>query len=121
MKIFPVFNADGFKTSAFEVENAYIGVATIINLLKNTECVTEIKPRKIFDRSCDIHVEFKYMEQPFIVWEPFGDNSRYWIGPQDRAESGIDITELEKTIANHKPTLIRKIVGDILSLRLINK
>jgi len=26
--------------------------------------------------------EFEVGGQKFIVWEPFGDNSRYWIGPE---------------------------------------
>lgn len=26
--------------------------------------------------------EFEVEGQRFIVWEPFGDNSRYWVGPE---------------------------------------
>src|SRR5215510_9273577 len=36
--------------------------------------------------------EFSLAGAQFVVWEPFGDNSRYWIGPKDgsgRTEVGL--------------------------------
>lgn len=27
--------------------------------------------------------EFEVDSEAFVAWEPFGDNSRYWIGPKD--------------------------------------
>jgi hypothetical protein len=33
-----------------------------------------------------VHVRFSFKGNQFIVWEPFGDNSRLWIIPQEGQE-----------------------------------
>jgi len=33
----------------------------------------------------EVFCEFEIQGQIFIAWEPFGDNSRYWIGPEPTA------------------------------------
>ena len=32
-------------------------------------------------------LSFQVNSEPFVVWEPWGDSSRYWVGPVD-----IDVT-----------------------------
>jgi hypothetical protein len=40
------------------------------------------------------------------VWEPYSDNSRYWIGPEDEAVGAVnDIAELECAFKYYKPIL----------------
>jgi len=121
METYPVFTNEGARSQAFEIENAYIGPAAITRILAGVEGVTEVCPRKMFAKSSDVHVEFKYMGQPYIVWEPFGDNSRYWIGPSDQAEGETDITGLEEAFKCYQPPTYRAILGDLLTLRFITR
>jgi hypothetical protein len=121
METYWVLAEDKARSSAFEVENAYISVATIVQLLQQVEGVNEVQPRKKLSESSDVHVEFKYLGQPYIVWEPYGDNSRYWIGPKDGVEAGGDSTEIEQAFKRYRPPLYRTIIGNIVTLRFITR
>lgn len=121
MKTYPILTKDGTRSLAFEIENAYISTVTIARLLANAEGVTDVRPRKMFAKSCDVHIEFKYLGQPYIVWEPYGDNSRYWIGPEDQAEGVADITKLEDVFKRYHTPLHRVILGDLLTLRFVTR
>jgi len=45
----------------------------------------------------DDRIVFKFYGREVVVHEPFGDNSRYWVGPQDPdASSDNDITPLHE-------------------------
>jgi len=121
MQTHPILTKDGTRLPAFEVENAYIGPATIARLLAQVQGVTDVQQRKMLAKSNDVHVNFKYRGQPWIVWEPYGDSSRYWIGPQDQAESEIDATEIEDAFKRHCPPFHRMLLGDMLTLRFITR
>jgi hypothetical protein len=84
----------------------------------------------MFAKSRDIHVEFKYMGQAYIVWEPFGDNSRYWIGPADMVagtedvpdiQSPSDLVRLEDAFKRYHPPFHRAFLGEIVTLRFITR
>jgi|SRR6185312_7540650 len=117
MKTYPVLAKDGSKSAAFEVENAYIGVKTISSLLRQVAGVADVRPRKLFSGGGDVRVVFKYFGSPYIVWEPHGDSSRYWIGPKAGAEAGVECTALEQVFGRYRPSLYRSIIGDVLTLR----
>ena len=40
-------------------------------------------PRLILKRREEVFCEFELMGERFNVWEPFGVNSRFWIGPSN--------------------------------------
>ena len=83
MRTYPIIDEKkGANSFAFEVENAYVRPRTIARLLKEVDGVTDVRVRKLFDSSADTHVQFKYLTQHYMVWEPYGDSSRYWIGPK---------------------------------------
>ena len=103
---------------AFEIENAYIGVGTIVRLLAGIIGITDIRKRKPFIGSSEIHVEFKYLNRDYIVWEPYGDSSRYWIGPKNPDECTDDIGIIDNTFKCYRPPFYRTVFGDILSFRL---
>ncbi|MCY1311840.1 hypothetical protein D9M70_621990 [compost metagenome] len=63
-------------------------------------------------------VSFQFSGHDYVVWEPFGDNSRYWIGPKE-AERDVDVAELEKAFKPYQPALLRRFLGGLLSLRLL--
>ena len=121
METYPVLSKDKVPTAAFEVENAYIAVSTIAQVLQQVEGVTEVRPRKMLSGSSDVHVEFKYLGLPYIVWEPYGDSSRYWIGPKDGVEAGGDSTAIEQAFKRYRPPLYRTIIGNVITLRLITR
>jgi hypothetical protein len=76
MKIYKL-NLDDGQCVAFEVENAYIRPRTIAKLVATIAGVTEVRVCWPFGPSDDCPVAFKYQAKDFVVWEPFGDNSRY--------------------------------------------
>jgi hypothetical protein len=121
METYPVLSDDKAATSAFEVENAYITVATIERVLQQVEGVTEARPRKMLSGSSDVHLEFKYLGLPYIVWEPYGDSSRYWIGPKHGADAGGDSTAIEQAFKRYRPPLYRTIIGNVITLRFITR
>jgi hypothetical protein len=122
MKTYPVLTEKGQETSAFEVDCIYIGLSSIVRLLVETENVTDVRTRRVFAESSDIHVEFKYFGQPYMVWEPFGDNSRYWIGPKEsELTASHAATDLENAFKQYRPPFYRIILGEILTFQLITR
>jgi hypothetical protein len=103
---------------AFEIENAYVRPRKIGSLLRNVHGVTDVRVRKSLRESRDVHVNFKYLGTDYIVWEPFGDNSRYWIGPDDEnvRPSDKDIAPLAKAFRDYEPPFLVKVFGDLITL-----
>jgi hypothetical protein len=106
---------------AFEIENAYIGPRTIARLLNEIDGVSDVHARRPFSPLSEIQVEFTYCTQPYVVWEPYGDNSRYWIGPKEPAVASADIGEIESAFRHYRPPVYRRWLGDILSLKFITR
>lgn len=99
----------------FEIQNSYIRPRTIAALLEDVEGVTGIRLRRSFSASSEIHVRFRYKDQECVVWEPYGDSSRYWVGPENE-EASIDLREVEAAFTQYEPPLPARILGDLLSL-----
>ena len=115
------FLKEGGLVFAFEIENIYISIKSIALLLKSVRGVSNIRQRKLFGDHPDIHFEFTYLGKEFIVWELYGDNSRYWIGPENvEAEEIINVKELEEVFRQYHPTFIRKVIGDLLTLKFLS-
>ncbi len=115
MNTYPIRAGDG-RCWAFEIENAYIRPRRIAALLAGMGAVTDIRHRKPFSSSSDIHLRFQYQCREFVVWEPFGDNSRYWIGPADEKDTSIDVAELQTAFDRYAPSFPAKIFGDLMTL-----
>ena len=114
MKTYLVQDDDG-KSIAFEIDIGYVTKKHLSKLLKGIDQVSNVKIRKPFQSPDDVHVEFDFQEQEFMVWEAFGDNSRYWIGPKD-TNCQVDVIPLQSTFEKYQPPLIYKIRGDLFSL-----
>jgi hypothetical protein len=61
-------------------------------------------------------MRFRYYDREFIVLEPYGDNSRYWIGPDGDANTSVDVTELRLVFDHYTPSPLVKFFGDIVTL-----
>ena len=121
MKTFPVVTSPDGRLVAFEVENAYIGASAVARLLVQVDGVTDIERRRPFSRSSDVHVRFKHRGHPCIVLEPYGDNSRYWIGPECPETYPQDMREVESAFDSYSPPMHRAMIGDLLSLRFLKQ
>jgi len=117
MKTFPAATEPDGRLRAFEVDNAYVGPSTVARLLRQAEGVTDVEQRRLFSRGSDVHVKFKYLGHRCMVWEPYGDNSRYWIGPENPDSFMGDMAVIEKTFEDYRPPVHRALIGDLLSLR----
>ena len=118
MNTYPVRNQVGLAF-AFEIENAYIGKKKAAALLRSVSGVSDVQIRKLFGPDPDVHIEFVYMGQAFIVWEPYADSSRFWIGPKDDLQDQIDLSALEAAFRQHRPFLVRKLLGDLLTAKFL--
>lgn len=121
MKTSPLALGQDGNPRAFEVENVYVSPATVAQILRRTEGVTDVVQRRLFAAEREVHVKFKYQGYPCIVWEPYGDNSRYWIGPESTAAFEGNMVQVETAFANYQPPLHRSIIGDLLSLRFLRR
>jgi hypothetical protein len=103
MKTYPVLSDKG-DFLGFEIDNTLIRVSTIVKLLQKNLKIQNIQKQKFFDSS-EVRINFIYKNKDYIVWEPFGDNSRYWIGLVDgeKLENNLeDLKDIEKVFKKHK-------------------
>jgi hypothetical protein len=101
---------------AFEVENIYISPKRIGSLLCPIPGVTDVRVRRLFQSPSEIHVSFRYSGRDFIVWEPYADNSRFWIGPKDESSESIDIRPVMAAFESYSPSCFAKVLGGVFSL-----
>lgn len=97
METFALRN-DANELVAFEIPSSYfMSSRAVARYLSRCPGVSISKVRRLFAGADEIHVRFTFKGESFDVWEPFGDNSRYWIGPStepQRRRACIDDIEL---------------------------
>lgn len=96
MRTFPITDNAG-NVVAFEVPAQFLGWR-LARRLRDIAGVSDVRPRKWWVGSPDVHIRFRYRDREYIVWEPYGDNSRWWIGPDENAPH-IPLDELERAIS----------------------
>jgi hypothetical protein len=122
METYPIVDPKkGAYPFAFEIENTYVSRRTVARLLGRLDGVADVVFGGRLGSTNDVRVGFKYRNHEYIVLEPFGDNSRYWIGPENPAESAGDIGEVESAFRRYRPPLHRMLLGDILSFRVFKR
>ena len=92
MKTYLKYSKEG-KLIGFEINNTLFGRRSIEKLLLKFGAEVTWKPKWYTFVSDGIYFKFVYKNQEFLCWEPFNDNSRYWIGPSDNSNSCQAITE----------------------------
>jgi len=118
MKTYPIAKEDA-PLFAFEIDHVYLSRRAIVRLLNTVEGVTEVQLGGRFGSSDDIRIEFKCHGHDYVVMEPFGDNSRYWIGPgggKDDVAAAANIGRIQSAFEGYKPPLVVKLLGDLVSL-----
>jgi hypothetical protein len=116
MRVYPL-DGDLARSGAFEIENAYASRRSVAKVLKGIRGVTDVQLRGRILSADEVRVAFCFMGRPCIVWEPFSDNSRYLIGPEDPGAPGPDIFPIMTAFERHKPPFFRRVVLDLLLRR----
>ena len=103
MKTYPITNDDG-SLRGFEIA-VPLSHRPIYRTLRSVEGVTEIR-RTWFNED---RIKFKFNGEPFIVWEPYGDNSRYWIGPAE-PPSEQDISPIHEAFQQYRYSALTRLM-----------
>ena len=117
MKTYKICKESG-QQIAFEFDSIYLSLNSLCSLLKGIDGVSDIRKRDSMSKSPDVHVKFKYFDSELIILEPFGDSSRYWCGSES-ANSAKQVQKLEGSFKQYKPTIIRKLIGDVITLNFV--
>jgi hypothetical protein len=120
MRTFPAARKQAHPL-AFEIENVYASPRAIARVLTGVDGVSDVNLGGRFGSSNDIRVQFKYRDRDYVVWEPYGDNSRYWIGPKNLDDASVDIAQLEDAFKRYRPPFYRAFLGDLVTLRLLKR
>lgn len=121
MRTYPIVDKESTFPFAFEIENAYIWPRGVAEVLREVDGVSNVRVRRAFSQWDDIHVWFDYMNREFIVFEPYGDSSRYLIGPREAELKDIDVRSIEAAFRRYRPPFLRQLVGDVLTFRLFKR
>ena len=84
MTIHDLRNSDG-NVFAFEVSNFLLSRRACCRIVRRIPGAHLLNQPPFFSwpwSSEDEFCEFELDAVKFVVWEPWGDSSRYWIGPQ---------------------------------------
>jgi hypothetical protein len=102
MKVYDLKDKEG-RNFAFEVGNALIGRAEVARIVGRIPgAIVTRKPKAFSWSSEDEFCEWEINGVRFNAWEPFGDNSRYWIGPNP-PEWRSEIQNVRNAFLQHRP------------------
>ena len=102
MKTHPISRPDG-SLLAFEITSAWVTIRPLYRTLRSVPEVSEVK-RNLFN---DDRMTFTFQGEPCVVNEPWGDSSRYWIGPLDAHSSILDMTPLHRAFQAYRSPVVR--------------
>jgi hypothetical protein len=118
MQTYPLFNQAG-RLFAFEIEKVSLGRRKIGSLLGGVGDVSDVKVSRSFLTAEDVHVDFLYAGKAYVVWEPWGDSSRFWIGPREESDEPIDIQVLEQVFRSYRPAFPARVLGGLASFKFL--
>jgi len=107
MQTFDIYDKDG-RLHAFEVDNALLGRRGVLASGKRIPRATIINRPLLFFSWFreDVFCEFSIGDRKFVAEEPFGDNSRYWIGTEP-AGWCAELTLVREGFAQWRPSVGR--------------
>ena len=80
--------------SGFEISNAFFSSRAIAGFVARVPGTAVTQTRR-WSSADEVHVRFNFQGVRFVIWEPYGDNSRLWVGPDEaEASDPIVISEL---------------------------
>lgn len=90
MKTYPLKRGER-QIFAFEIPASGLWTGSLARLLQRAPGIANV--RRVW--TDDNRLAFEVNGEPFVVWEPWGDNSRYWIGPVDAVVTSENAGALE--------------------------
>ena len=102
MKTYPIYRPDG-SLFAFEITSAWLIFRPLYKILLSVDGVSDIH-RNWFN---DNRISFNFHSVQFVVNEPWGDNSRYWVGPESVDDSMLDVTPLHNAFQCHHSVIVK--------------
>ncbi len=102
MKTYPILRSDG-TIHGFEISNFCLSYRSLFKILRSVDGVSNVQRQ----HHSEDRVVFSYHAEKCVVNEPFGDNSRYWIGPMDPAASRLDINPLHRAFQQYRSPVSR--------------
>lgn len=99
MEIYDLRDEQG-RLYAFEIPNHRIGrrgVCRVIGRIPGAEVLR--RPKLLSWLREEEFCEFRLGGVRFVAWEPYGDNSRYWIGPQTRTSAAPELSAIRAAFA----------------------
>jgi len=98
MKTWPILRDDG-SLRGFEITSTWLTFGPLFRILRSVPGVTDVR-RNWFK---DDRVLFNYRGVPAVVNEPWGDNSRYWVGLEDPdASPTVDISPIHEAFRRYR-------------------
>ena len=102
MKTYPIKRGDG-SLHAFEIGSTLVSIDAIEQILKSVAGVSVLK----LQSGSDDRLAFQYLDALWVINEPWGDNSRYWIGPQNAKDHTFNVEPIHNAFLSYKSPLIR--------------
>ena len=111
MRTYPLTDQTG-AIFAFEVPNAFLSPRAVSRLVRsNLGAIVTAGPYGFWSTS-EIRLRFRYAGTEFEISEPFGDNSRYWVGPAGAKPSRVPaIDQLLDAFNEYRPNLFRRLLS----------
>jgi len=82
MKVYDLLDKQG-RVFAFEVNKLMLSRRRLSAIVSRIPRVRMIRTPGL-SSAVDEFCEFEIDGQRFVAWEPWGDSSRYWIGPKSK-------------------------------------
>jgi hypothetical protein len=102
MRTYPIVRPDG-SLRGFEITSTWLTLWPLLKLLRSVPGVTDVR-RTWFN---DDRVMFKFHKANAVINEPWGDNSRYWVGLEDPdASPEIDISPIHEAFKRYRGLLV---------------
>lgn len=102
MRTYPIPRENGLLRG-FEMTSTWLVFAPLIRLLRSVPGVTDVR-RRWFNSD---RVTFKFHGKDAVVHEPWGDNSRYWIGLKEPdISTEVDISPLHEAFKRYHGLLV---------------
>jgi hypothetical protein len=82
MKVYDLLDKEG-RLFAFELNNFFISrrrICAIVRQIPGVRIIRTVEPLSKEDEFCEFEVDGCL----FLVWEPWGDSNRFWIGPKSK-------------------------------------
>ena len=110
-------NNDHGDVCAFEIPSSYFfSSACVARFFSRCPGVQVERVRRLFEFGNEVHAIFTLDGDRYFVWEPYGDNSRYWVGPEKGAAPPPSLAKLREFVHSSWPGPVSALRARVLSL-----